>query len=144
MSQTGRDKARAVVEAARRHNQTPKPHQKLHIRPDGDSVSRPAAQRPSIKPFEDNPATPWRGKSPAVSGTHTKGGANGRATGARTSKSDTRGVEVIVPPHVKVQRGPSYTHDARIQCAPGEQPFGAGFSAAGPGRDITTGKGWGK
>ena len=42
----------------------------------------------------------------------------------------------------KVTRGPDWTHDPRYQCAPGEQPFGAGFAAAGPGRDITTGDAW--
>lgn len=44
---------------------------------------------------------------------------------------------------VVVQRCPSYTHDPRYQCAPGEQTFGAGFQAVGPGRDINTGRAWG-
>jgi hypothetical protein len=34
------------------------------------------------------------------------------------------------------------SHDPRVQCAPGEAPFGAGFAAVGLGRDITTGRRW--
>lgn len=34
------------------------------------------------------------------------------------------------------------THDDRYQVAPGAKPFGAGFVAAGPGIDVTTGKPW--
>lgn len=37
---------------------------------------------------------------------------------------------------------PCVTHDTRYQCAPGEQPWGAGFAAAGPGIDIETGRPW--
>lgn len=51
-------------------------------------------------------------------------------------------IEPLIPDGLQVQRGPSWTHDPRFTCAPGEQPFGAGFAAAGPGRDITTGKAW--
>lgn len=43
---------------------------------------------------------------------------------------------------VRTVHGPSWTHDPRYQCAPGEQPHGAGFAAAGVGRDITTGRAW--
>lgn len=43
---------------------------------------------------------------------------------------------------VRITKGPAYTHDARIQCAPGERPYGAGFAAAGPGRNIETGRAW--
>lgn len=50
--------------------------------------------------------------------------------------------EPVIPAGVKVQRGPSWTHDPRVQCAPNEQPYGAGFAAAGPGRDVTTGRAW--
>lgn len=42
-----------------------------------------------------------------------------------------------------VTRGIAAGYDPRYQCAPGEQPSGAGFAAAGIGRDITTGQGWG-
>lgn len=48
-------------------------------------------------------------------------------------------------PHKGTERrtaGTRYTHDPRYQCAPGEQPCGAGFAAAGPGIDITTGRPW--
>lgn len=41
-----------------------------------------------------------------------------------------------------VTRGPSWSHDPRFQCAPGEQPYGAGFAAVKPGFDITTGRPW--
>lgn len=44
----------------------------------------------------------------------------------------------------RITKGPSYTHNGRYQCAPGEQPYGAGFAAAGIGRDVTNGKGWGE
>jgi hypothetical protein len=61
--------------------------------------------------------------------------------GKRASNVDT---PANVPAGLKVQRGPSQTHDARYQCAPGEQPYGAGFAAAGVGRDVTTGTAWGQ
>jgi hypothetical protein len=41
-----------------------------------------------------------------------------------------------------LRRAKGYTHDPRFQCAPGEQPFGAGFSAVGIGRDVDTGRAW--
>ncbi len=41
-----------------------------------------------------------------------------------------------------VTRGPSWSHDPRFQCAPGEHPYGAGFSAVGIGHDVTTGEAW--
>jgi len=59
----------------------------------------------------------------------------------RASNTDT---PATVPASVKPQRGPSVTHDARYQCAPGERPYGAGFAAAGIGRDATTGLAWGQ
>ena len=46
------------------------------------------------------------------------------------------------PNGVLVQVIPSPTHDARYQCAPGEQPYGAGFAAVRIGRDLQTGEGW--
>ena len=39
---------------------------------------------------------------------------------------------------------PNWTHDPRIQCAPGEAPFGAGFFAVGIGKDVDTGRAWGR
>ena len=41
-----------------------------------------------------------------------------------------------------ITRVPGWTHDPRLQCAPDEMPFGAGFAAAGVGVDITTGRSW--
>lgn len=57
---------------------------------------------------------------------------------------DTRDAPVITPPGVQVQRVKAPTHDARYQCGPDERPAGAGFAAAGIGRDITTGQAWGQ
>jgi len=48
-----------------------------------------------------------------------------------------------VPASVTFEICPSPTHDARYHCAPGEQPFGAGFAQAGIGRDAVTGMAWG-
>jgi hypothetical protein len=57
-------------------------------------------------------------------------------------QADRSAMPMDIPTGVRVQRGPSQTHDARYQCAPGERPFGAGFAAAGIGRDVTTGQQW--
>jgi len=58
--------------------------------------------------------------------------------------ADTRDTPPVVPAHVAVDRRPTVTHDPRYQCAPGERPYGAGFAAAGIGRDVTTGQPWGR
>ena len=50
--------------------------------------------------------------------------------------------EPVIPPHVEVKRCPAPAYDARYQVDPKSRPFGAGFSAAGIGRDATTGKAW--
>ena len=50
--------------------------------------------------------------------------------------------DAIVPQGIKPLRGPSFTHDTRYQCAPGEIPFGAGFAAVGIWRSPLTGKAW--
>lgn len=42
---------------------------------------------------------------------------------------------IVVPHGLTVQRGPSYTHDPRFQCAPGERVRGD-FTALGVGRYI--------
>lgn len=42
----------------------------------------------------------------------------------------------------KITICPSVPFDPRYQCAPGEAPFGAGFSHVGLGRDIRTGQEW--
>lgn len=53
------------------------------------------------------------------------------------------GPRIVFPDDVKVTKCPDYTHNHRFQCAPGEQPFGAGFSAVGIGRNVDTGRAWG-
>ena len=50
--------------------------------------------------------------------------------------------EPVIPPTVKVTVCPSPAYDARYQVDPSARPFGAGFAAAGIGRDPTTGKAW--
>lgn len=76
----------------------------------------------------------WRDFGPAAG----KGGdvklphASGAAPGAPAA-----------PRKVQVQRCPGWTHDPRYQVAPGTPVQGAGFAAAGVGRDAITGKPWG-
>lgn len=72
-------------------------------------------------------AKPKPGVEPAVKGNTTGHKPVGEATN---------------PNNVQPQYGRHYTHDVRIQCAPDEQPFGAGFAAAGLGISPITGKGW--
>lgn len=45
--------------------------------------------------------------------------------------------QIVTPPGVKVQRGPSYTHDPRFQLPPGAKVRN-GFSALGIGRYLET------
>ena len=62
-----------------------------------------------------------------------------RAQGTRFNPDVTKRVDnrpVVTPSHVKTQIGASCHYDPRYQCAPGEQPYGAGFSAAGIGRYL--------
>jgi DNA-binding MarR family transcriptional regulator len=51
--------------------------------------------------------------------------------------------DAIIPPGVRVTICPSPAVDHRYQVAPGDRPFGAGFSACGIGRDVATGRAWG-
>ena len=48
----------------------------------------------------------------------------------------------LVPTTVVPQHGIAAGYDPRYQCAPGERPHGAGFAAAGIGRDVATGLPW--
>lgn len=57
-------------------------------------------------------------------------------------RADTTDAPTTVPPGVVLQRVHAPRHDPRYQCAPGERPHGAGFAAAGIGRDVTTGQPW--
>jgi hypothetical protein len=50
----------------------------------------------------------------------------------------------VFPSGSTVVQGKAAGYDPRYQCAPGEQPWGAGFAAAGIGRDIATGRQWGQ
>lgn len=52
--------------------------------------------------------------------------------------------EVIVPDTVKITRVSAPAFNARFQVDPQSRPFGAGFAAAGLGRDVTTGEAWGR
>lgn len=49
---------------------------------------------------------------------------------------------VVIPKGLTVTVCPGLTYDSRTQCAPDAQVYGAGFSACGVGRDVTTGRGW--
>lgn len=51
--------------------------------------------------------------------------------------------EAVMRDGVRITVCPSPKHDDRYQVAPGASVWGAGFAAAGLGRDITTGRGWG-
>jgi len=59
-------------------------------------------------------------------------------------RADTTDAPMIMPPGVVLQHVAASRHDPRYQCAPGERPYGAGFAAAGIGRDVTTGQPWGR
>jgi hypothetical protein len=48
----------------------------------------------------------------------------------------------VVPPHVVPSVGLASGIDPRYQCHPADRPFGAGFVAAGIGRDVDSGKEW--
>ena len=93
---------------------------KQSLQPKGAGLTEIGAPMRSIAP-------PPRNQTPMLVG----------STRAQKRPSETPAGRVV-----RITRGPSYTHDPRIQCAPGEQPFGAGFAAAGPGVDIETGMAW--
>jgi len=57
-------------------------------------------------------------------------------------RADGADVPAQIPPGVQVQRCPSVAFDPRYQVDPASHPFGAGFAAAGIGRDVTTGRTW--
>lgn len=65
---------------------------------------------------------------------------------ARTAKAPAKQKqkqkpEPVAPPP-KITYGPSSVINARHQVDPSSRPFGAGFAAAGIGRDVETGRGW--
>lgn len=55
---------------------------------------------------------------------------------------DRRDQPAITPAGLQVKRSNAPTHDPRYQCGPDERPNGAGFAAAGIGRDVVTGRTW--
>lgn len=57
----------------------------------------------------------------------------------RTFVALDRDSQPVETSRVPVQVLPGYTHNHRAQCAPGEQPFGAGFAALGVGRYLESG-----
>lgn len=100
-----------------------------------------AAPKPKPPPAPRQAVKRWREPTAAQNVTLLPGRA---APVTVRPRPDTTDVQPHVPAHVKVQRVPAPTHDKRYQCAPGERPAGAGFAAAGIGRDITTGRAWGQ
>jgi hypothetical protein len=88
-----------------------------------------AGKRPKRepKPGIELLAKPKASKPATVSGNTTGHKPAGQATN---------------PNNVQPTYGRHYTHDVRRQCAPGEQPYGAGFAAALPGIDPLTGQAW--
>lgn len=93
-----------------------------------DSLAKPQPKAPAKTPTKHGPAL-----------TTIPSAARQRA-GLRLDVA----ADVVVPASVKITRGPTMTHDPRFQCDPTQRHYGAGFAAAGIGRDITTGKGWGR
>lgn len=92
-----------------------------------NSGSRAKTAKGEPKPGHLLLAKPKAGKPAAV---------NGNTTGHKPAGEATN------PNNVQPQYGRHYTHDVRIQCAPGEQPYGAGFAAALPGINPITNQPW--
>lgn len=61
----------------------------------------------------------------------------GNAPVTVTAPKLKQSVEIVVPPGIEVQKGPSYTHDPRFQMAPGAKVRGD-FSKLGIGRYLPT------
>lgn len=53
-----------------------------------------------------------------------------------------RPLRVVYRNGIKVTIGPSTDRDTRVQCGDADDVWGAGFRAAGIGRDVVTGKAW--
>lgn len=107
-----------------------------HHRARNDRARAPAAnpmQRP-LKSGDEaiNATTHWR-----QSVEHGHGIAGARKRPPAALKPDA---QVITPADVEVERAP--TPRGRYEADPAA--FGAGFSAAGVGVDVTTGRGWGR
>ena len=102
-----------------------------------EQAARQAEQMRATKPLkaakgEPKPghtllAKPKPGLDPTVKGNTT----GHKPTGAATN-----------PNNVQPQYGRHYTHDTRVQCAPDEQPYGAGFAASQPGINPMTNQPW--
>jgi hypothetical protein len=102
------------------------------------------APLPPVQPVP-GPAKTDRGVDPAVRLASKAAGVvpvAGVAPYVAIAKAPPFNGEVIVPPNVKLTIGPRVTFDPRYQVDPASRPFGAGFSAAGVGRDLLTGQPW--
>ena len=51
--------------------------------------------------------------------------------------------ELVITERTRITVAPPVRYDARYQVDPGAKHYGAGFAAAGLGRDVTTGRSWG-
>ena len=51
--------------------------------------------------------------------------------------------DLVVTERTRITVAPAVRHDERYQVDPATKHYGAGFSAVGLGRDVTTGRGWG-
>ena len=101
------------------------------------------AGHPDVDPALAHKAPRAGSKQPAVRKPRAVA-KRGVAAGVTITKVPRSMVEATNPNGVKVQVCASPTHDCRVQCAPGEQPFGAGFAAVGIGHDLQTGNVWGQ
>lgn len=81
-------------------------------------------------------------------------GAKGRFATGQKAKRAGSDVPVTIkarPVHdgavdysrAKITRAEAPRYDVRYQVDPAARPYGAGFAAIGPGRDVTTGQAWG-
>lgn len=97
-----------------------------------------AAGQPAIS--RKVPARKFAKYAPAMPKSLAAGGQPAPVTGV-TTFAVLKG-EPSNPNNVQPIYGRHYTHDIRIQCAPGERPFGAGFAAVRPGVNPMTGQAW--
>lgn len=122
-----------------------------HLQPTGrgryvDAARIVAPTRvPPAPPAPAPPATAHQAPALSPIGAPVRGEparARGGPAAWRPARQQLLAEPAGVAPPVKVTVCPSPAYDARYQVDPSARPFGAGFSAAGIGRDPTTGKAW--